>query len=158
MVRFALRPALFEIPWNVPNALIPDTQIWSVSLFRPPVFGIQGCRKWKKSERTEWSQNELEHIRVKLPCIHSVITGGTPKAQTLIPLSLLADYDIQGCQISEWTQTNLNTSIAVKTTLYTLNTCSRGPNLSPFRSTDIVHFIISHWLPRPPPRKKSYIL
>ncbi len=75
----------------------------------------------------------------EVPCVHWILTH---EAQISISFTLRpAIFEIQACRKSEsteWPQNALN-HWSVKSTLYTRNTHTRGPNFTLFRST-ISHF------------------
>ncbi len=66
---------------------------------RPAVFGIQACRK---SECTEWPQNDLNYLSVKSTLY---ILNTHPETQILLRFALRpAVFDIQPCRKSDMHQ------------------------------------------------------
>ncbi len=71
----------------------------------------------------------------KVPCVHWIVT---PEAQISLRFALRpAVFEIQACRKLECTKLPQNDlkHWSAKTTLCTLNTHTRGPNFTPFRST-----------------------
>ena len=113
---------------------------WNVGTFCSTNTGFRDIRLRENRKCTEWPQTEVEHLTVKVLCIHIIIS---PEAQIVVRFALrLAVYEIQYVQLSlakiGIAPNNLNLNLkllTVKGTLYTLNTYLWRPNFGPFCST-----------------------
>ena len=99
---------------------------------RPAIFEIQYC--WP-SEMHQWSQNDLKHLTVESTLytlnthpelkLHSVSFCDLPVSRYKV---------VKNWKWTEWPQNDLR-HLSVNSTPYTLNTHPRDPNFIPFPST-----------------------
>ncbi len=156
LVHFALRSVVFKIPghrnseihqitpnwtWTLNSQnysiyieyLLQRPKFWSISLYNKPFQRY----KVKNRKYTEWPQTEFEHITVKSTLY---ILNTYPWCPNFGPFhSMTSSFQdtikvTENRKCTEWPQTELG-HLTVKTTLYTLNIYSRGPNFGPLRST-----------------------
>ena len=153
---------LSKLPY-IPYVLTPEAQILVRFVLRSALFEIQGCRKWGKSECTEWPQKWICKLSSQKYPVCTKYLALIPKFCSVSHNAKLF-FEIQGCQKSEkwectgWLQ-NEPEPLTVKSTLYTLSTYPQGPSFAPFHSAscfdNIALFIIPHWLPYYTPKKRK---
>ncbi len=63
-------------------------------------FDIKVVENWKSRKCTEWPQTDVEHVTIKVPCVHCVSTY--PRGRILVHFAITpAIFEIQGCRKSE---------------------------------------------------------